>query len=532
MAVAVRVSVCRECGEEFNDPSRTAPRSYCDGCRDQRSSAKRRRLAVVESGRIAGDPFTVEHFCAWAGHVVLDTGEFWGVEPFFAAFLEDFFAGRVENWLLVPEANSKTTSMAGLALYHLEHVDYATALWAASARDQAEIGYLQAEGMVQRSDRLAALFKCHPGYRRIAHKSNGSRLQIFASDDRTGDGPIPTLCLLDELHRHRNMKLYRTWTGKMVKRGGQMAAFSTSGEPGSEFEEARLRLRDKADVVEVDGCFTRLASDRLVLHQWAVPEGADLEDMELVKLANPFSGITVDQLREKFESPTMTMPHWSRFVCNVPTRSAQSAITDAEWDVLAKPDAGIPEGERVWVGMDVAWKWDTTAIAPFWVSEDGRRVVGRVEILTPPRDGSMMRSQVIQDALERVHERNPIHTVVMDPHRAEQLAEWIEDELGCEVIERSQANQFRALDYSMWMEAIRLGVLEHDGDAEFRTHVLNAIARQVSDERFVFARPAENRGAVELQNRRVIDALDAAAMVHSTAMREEEVLDVPLLEVL
>jgi len=64
------------------------------------------------------DPFTLEHFRAWASELVLDTGESWRLEGFQERFLEDLFSGFPEAWLVVGESNGKTTLIAGVALYH------------------------------------------------------------------------------------------------------------------------------------------------------------------------------------------------------------------------------------------------------------------------------------------------------------------------------------------------------------------------------------------------------------------------------
>ena len=101
------------------------------------------------------------------------------------------------------------------------------------------------------------------------------------------------------------------------------------------------------------------------MHEWAVPEDGDAEDLVLVAEANPFSGVTVATLTRKRSSPTMTLAHWRRFVCNLPTRTVSSAITEAEWFAAAVDDE-IPEGEPIWLGADLAFKWDTTALVPLW----------------------------------------------------------------------------------------------------------------------------------------------------------------------
>ena len=378
--------------------------------------------------------------------------------------------------------------------------------------------FLQAEGFIERSGLKG--FTSLPGYRRIRYDATLSRIQIFAADDRTGDGAIPTLALIDELHRHRDLRLYRTWRGKLEKRGGQIGTISTRGEPGSEFELTLERIRQEASDLHIDGAFTRAASPRLVLHEWAVPEDGDVEDMALVKRANPLKAITVPMLVEKRATPTMTLGHWRRFVCNLPTRAENSAITEAEW-YGAKTDTEIPVGQPVWVGLDVAWKWDTTAMVPLWMPDHEHRFLGPATILTPPRDGNALDTALIEDGLRAIHKRNPIHTVVMDTSWAEQLGAWIATEFGAEVIEGGQTNPDAVRYYNAFMEALRNGWLKHSGDAGLTQHVLNAIARilPLGDARF--DRPQHNRVAGPQQERRVIDALTAASMVHATALMVE-----------
>lgn len=400
---------------------------------------------------------------------------------------------------------------------------------AAASRDQVGILYDQAEGFISRSGLRG--FKLHPGYRRIRFEGTLSRIQVFAADDRTGDGAIPTLALADELHRHRDLRLYRTWRGKLEKRGGQIGAISTRGEPGSEFELTLERIRHEATDLSINGSFTRAASKHLILHEWAVSEGADVEDMAVVKSANPLQAITVPMLSEKRATPTMTLGHWRRFVCNLPTRAEDAAITEAEWygaDVAKADDgwpSGIPEGESIWLGLDVAWKWDTTSAVPLWMPDLGHRLLGIATILTPPRDGNSLDPHLVEDALRAIHARNPIHTVVMDTSRAEQLGMWIGETFGAVVIDRQQTNPLAVQDFDYFMEALRNGWLKHSGDPGLTNHALNAIAKVLPLGDARFDRPLHNRVAGQEQERRVIDALTAASMVHATAVTQEPVME-------
>jgi phage terminase large subunit-like protein len=473
-----------------------------------------RRMTRARSAQ----PFTVPHFEQWALDLELDNGEPWKVEDYFGAFLEDYFAGIPENWLIVPEGNAKTTNLGGLACYLLEFRPYAAVPWAASSRDQAEIGYRQAEGFVLRTPRLSAILKCQEGYRRIKRQDSKGRMQVFAADDSTGDGIIPTDAFIDELHRHKNLRLYRTWRGKLGKRSGQLATISTAGEPYSEFELTRERIRQETPVIERTGSYVHCRSERIALHEWAVPEGGDVEDMAVVKSANPFTGITEPELETKFSSPTMTLAHWRRFVCNLPTRSENAAIEEAEWESAATDD-GIPAGTPIWLGLDVAWKYDTTAAVPLWFRDSEYRLFGVPKILTPPRDGTMLDPYSVQRAVSEIHERNPIGTVVMDTSRAEELGLWLEQEIGATVVDRSQTNQFAVEDFDRFTEALRNGWIKHPNDQEFNRHVLNAIARLLPQGDARFDRPSSTRQGGN-NDSRVIDALTAAAMVHSVAVTQ------------
>lgn len=483
------------------------------------------------------EPFTIGHFEEWASGLVLDTGDRWVLEPWQLAFVADVFLGIPECWLVVPEGNGKTTLVAGLALYHTEFAQEAWVPVAASSRDQARILYRQAKGFVARSPHLAERFVCFDGYRRIDLRPPESKgvkgyvaagqIEIFAADDRTGDGVIPTLCIVDELHRHRSLDLYETWRGKLDKRDAQIVTISTAGEPGSEFEETRERIRQMAPEIEREETFVRAVSPQVVLHEWAVPEDGDVDDLELVARANPSARITVERLARKRESATMTVGHWRRFTCNLPTRSENAAIVEAEWHAAATSEE-IPKGEPVWVGLDFGWKWDTTAVVPLWWKDDEHRLIGRPTIIVPPRDGTSLDPSFVLRALADIHDRNPVHTVVMDMSRGPEVSSWVETELGATVIDRTQTPQMAVEDYDHFMEALRNGWLKHPADPTLTRHVLNAVARVLPGGDAVFARVSSTRTGGG-QDQRVIDGLVAAAMANSAAAMLEKPADTVLM---
>lgn len=459
-------------------------------------------------------PFTLPHFRKWSRRLILDNGDPWVLEQFQESFIADFFAGRPENWAILPEGNAKTTLVAGIALYHIEHRQSAEAPIAASSREQAEILYRQAEGFVLRTPEIRNTFECLPGYREIRCATSGGRIKVFAGDQRTADGAIFTLAIVEEGHRHKDMGLYRTWRGKTSKRNGQILLISTAGEPFGEFETARDLMRQMAEDVQRTETFVRAVSAETLLHEWAVPEGGDTEDLELVKRANPLKAMTLAKLAEKRASPSYTKQHWDRLVCCRPTRADTAAIQEAEWE-RAESTERIPDGAPVWVGLDVGWRRDTTAIVPMWARGPKFRLLGPAKILVPPTDGTTLHPDVIKAAFLELRAQHPIQMVVMDEYHAVDVRSWIEGELGCPVIAHSQQDAQAAQDYEHFMTGLRNRELWHSGDPALTRHAMAASARTLTSQKTRFDRLTQARRGATHQRVQPNDALIAAAMVNS-----------------
>lgn len=488
------------------------------------------------------EPFTVAHFRVYCAGMVFDDDELREPEEWQLAYVEDVFAGLREVWLIVPEGNGKTTFLAQIVLYAADHSLSPWIPLGAASREQAEILYSQAAGFIERTDWLKPRFKAFDGYRKIKSLRNGGRgIQVYAADVKTGDGVIPyPFAIIDELHRHDDLRLYSLWKGKLRKRGAQILTISTAGEPETPFENTRDDIRRRATEKQRDGSYLRAYGPGLAMHEYMVQKDEDCADMEAVKAANPLSALTEQSLADEYASPTLDLGNWKRLKCNRATRSAKSAITDLEWEQAEADENEIPPGDRVDVGLDVGWKWDTTFLEPLWCSPDwtppvkadperkvkakppkGWRLLGAGKVLVPPRDGSMMHPDVIKTAFEELNETNPIMVVVMDMSRAEDIAAWLADELAVEVVDRGQSNQFAVADYDAFMEGLRNGTLKHTGCPDLRQHVLNAIARRLPGGDHRFDRPSSTRQNAKAQDRRVIDGLTAAGMVVEYSNREQ-----------
>lgn len=420
-------------------------------------------------------PFTVDHWRRYTRLMVLDNGQYWVTEDWQDLFAEDVFRGFDDAWLIVPEGNGKTTLLGGFALYHGDHTEDAAVPMAAASRNQCGLLFGQAGGFVRRSPGMRKRFRVYKGYRRVDCLRTGGMIEVFPADERTGDGILFTLAIIDELHRHKDLALYRTWSGKEGKRDGQLVVISTAGEPRTDFEDVRAAMVRSGHDVRKVGRFTRSAGDDSVIHEYALTIKDDPNNLELVKSANPFSGITVETLGKARAKPSFSLPHWLRMKCNVATRIDFAAVGEAEWDGRGVDGVDIPVGVPVDVGCDLGWKQDTTAIVPLWdrrnvevvrdaaaaaelwrvvgaaqaaqaadwavaaelsargelqglerTEGDARFLFGKASILEPPRDGNSLDPSLVEDAFRAIHARNPIGRVVLDPRAGgEQLAKWL-----------------------------------------------------------------------------------------------------------
>jgi phage terminase large subunit-like protein len=413
-------------------------------------------------------------FCA---ALVLDNGKPMVLEPFQERLLGDYFEGTRETAVLVSKKNAKTTTLAALALFHLLSVPEAECVIAASSRDQAQILFDQAVGFVKRSPGLQKRVTVKRGYREIRAK-DGGRIRVLAADADTADGVIPTLALVDELHRHKSAELYHVFRDGLGPRQGRMLTISTAGDddasPLGELRSAAYTL----PVRERDGAYRRCASadGAFVLHEWALEPGADVDDMELVKTANPASWHTLESLRERHDSPSTTSWLWKRFACGIWVRGgAEKWMEPATWDACAEERA-IPDGADVVLGFDGSFNMDATAIVAVQVGEPPHLDVVKVWERTAemPDDWTVPIADV-EHEIRQACKRWRVLELVADPYRWQRSLEILRDEhVAGEVVEYP-SRMIPAT--TRFAEAVANKALTHSGDPDLARHVDNAVLR-------------------------------------------------------
>lgn len=421
--------------------------------------------------------------------------------------LEDYFDGVRETLILLPKKNGKTGVAAALALDHLLVTPFAECFIAAASRDQAARVLDAIGGYVRRSPELSARVRLKQ--REAIHDGNNGFIRVLAADTDTSDGVTPTLAIVDELHRHRSGELAGLLRDGLGPRGGRMLNISTSGDSeDSPLGKLRAAAYELPGMVRDGGSHRYVRSgDNFAMHEWALDPEQDVHDLELVKGANPAPWLTVDELRRRHDSPSMMSWQWKRFACGIWAAGEFGAIDALEWSRCGELGLTIPEGARgPFIGVDLGYKWDTTAIVPLWIVGGGwhevtRQVrpgavvrewgrdetvetayIGTPSIIVPPRDGTSLSVDEIFEACAEMAARWPGSTFVLDPLAGgEFLAQRLDTDLPGEVSTYSQSNGPMCRASQRFAEMIASGSLHHSDNEEMTAHVLACGVRTVGE---------------------------------------------------
>ena len=450
--------------------TRNRPRSTGSKTNSPRSAAAKRPPELT----------TFERFCR---ELILPNRSPLVIEDFQRQLLADYFDGVRETLILIPKKNGKTTLLAAIAVYHLLTTPDAACYVGASSREQARILYDEAAGLIRRSEWVSEQVKVQAGYLRILNRTDSGFIKVLAADANTADGVIPTLALIDELHRHKTGDLYAVFRDGLGPRQGQMVTISTAGDDlDSPLGKTRASARALPGFTK-DAAYHYGRSDSLAFHEYALEAEEDRENLDLVKTANPASWQTVDELGKRHSSPTMRSWEWARFACGVWVYGEDTAITDTEWAACAEHEVEIPAGSAdVYLGVDIGLRRDTTALVPVWQEDDDSpMIVGYPTILTPPEGGSVTFKEILE-AIANYSARWPELTVVIDPNAGGELvADRLENDLGLDVTIYSQQPRPMALAAQRLTTAIANRAIRHPDHPELNRHVLSAVPKTVGE---------------------------------------------------
>lgn len=281
--------------------------------------------------------------------------------------------------LLLPRGNRKTSLAAALALLHTigpERVPGGEAIFAASDRTQAGIGFREARDIVLADKRLVAatsIYDAHNSAKKIILDRDGAFLEIVSSDGRAQHGRTPGFVLADEIHVWRGNELYEALTTGLEKTDNGLLVIATTAGRGQEntawrvIEDARKVAR--GEVTDASILPVLFEADR----------DADWTDEALWHEVNP--GLahgypSLDGMRrhaQRAERSPTERESFRQLKLNVwLDHSADPFVDMAVYDEGAKPlDLDALAGQPCWIGVDMSTTTDLTAVvAAFRDPED------------------------------------------------------------------------------------------------------------------------------------------------------------------
>jgi phage terminase large subunit-like protein len=233
----------------------------------------------------------LERFRRFAGGVGLR------LEPFQLEVMEAVLSDRREVVVSQPRGAGKTTLLGCYAPCELVLHPDATIIAAATARDQAQHLYRAAARFAKE---VPALRKRFTFTLREVRTPQDGRLIVVSADSERQMGHDPHLVIVDELGSHVRDDLYVSLRSALIKNStAKIAHHLDDGRPrgGADADDAPPRAGGGRGVSR-DGAVLRAETGDSLWLEWSVPEGADIDDMDTVKAANPRMAITTDMLAE------------------------------------------------------------------------------------------------------------------------------------------------------------------------------------------------------------------------------------------
>jgi phage terminase large subunit-like protein len=408
------------------------------------------------------------------------------LEPFQRLIVSELFSGRRRLLILLPRGNGKTTLKAAVALWHLLKHPEPEAYVAAATKDQARKLFDQAVKMINRTPEIRELIT--PQHSRlIVHRKEGDELirtgvlHVLSSDDSGSQhGHDPTFVFIDELHAHKKDDTYVALDSALVKHPeSQMAIISTAGY---EKDSTLGRMRDNALALPNKEHYGRLTIVRdelsnFTMLEWALTEHDDLSNPKVLKEANPASFVTIEALSEQVHSLGLDPLDVARLHANVWTRARESWLPLGAWDNCIEEGAYIPDYADVFLGVDIGYKDDYSAIGILHKREDGKTVI-KAQIYKPPGRGDQLQLSVIEEAIRDLSTKYRVLDVRYDPKFFERSAQMLSAE-GFTLSEWWPSDSRASLMTNKLYEAIISNRIVHDGtDRELANHVQSAAVTQ------------------------------------------------------
>lgn len=348
--------------------------------------------------------------------------------------------------VLLPRGNRKTSLGAGLGLLHTigpERVPGGLALFAASDREQARIGFEEAQAICQDDPRIASKLHFLDYRHRIEHPKSGCQLRAISCDANRSHGTTPTFALVDELHAWPKRDLWDVLRTGLVKVPGSLCVVITTAGRGQEnvaFDIVDYARKVARGEIDDPGTLPIL---------FETDAGADWRDEAVWRRANPgladgFPDIEgLRQLAREAENRPADREAFRQLHLNVwLDHSADPFVEMSIYDEGAAPlDLEALQDAPCWLGVDLSSNSDLTVVVACWRVGDGYAVLPhffcpaenlrvrqerdlvpyvrwREEGLIEPTPGNVVDFRAVEDCIRDLYGRFDVRGIGLDPHLA------------------------------------------------------------------------------------------------------------------
>lgn len=279
-------------------------------------------------------------------------------------------------YLEIPKKNAKTTTIAGLGVYHLTCDGPQGQIYCCAAdRTQATLVYKAAVGMIEQDEELSKILKITESRKEIENIETGTVLKVLSAEAYTKHGINPTVVIFDELHAQPKRDLWDTMTfgAGAARREPLWWVITTAGDDpdrnsiGWEIHEKAIKLRD-GEIID----------PTWYVKIYGAPEDADIYDEKVWYEVNPSLGhtFTIETVRQEAlaarnSEATERLFRWLRLNQWVSLkRIGWQPLT--LWDTTtAKWDLAELVGKKCYPGLDLASTTDITGAVYLFPPQDG-----------------------------------------------------------------------------------------------------------------------------------------------------------------
>jgi len=400
--------------------------------------------------------------------------------------------------LFVPRKNGKSDLAAriGLAMFAADKEYGAEVYSGATSEKQAFEVFRPARLMALRTpDFIETGVEVNKG--NINVLKNGSRFEPMIGDP--GDGSSPSLAIVDEYHEHKTDAMFNTMeTGMGAREQPIMLVITTAGD---NMAGPCYALQKEAERV-LDGSQN---NDELLAMIFTVDEGDNWQSDDALKKANPNYGVSVNaeflnsRLRDALNNARKQSTYKTKHL-NVWVGAKNAYYNIQRWKDCTDESLRLEdfEGERCFIGLDLATKIDISAVEIiFPIGEHkyvrfGKYYLPHDTVMQKENehyqgwmtdgwltvtDGNVTDFEEIKDDIIELSEKFSVAEVAYDPAYATMLVNaLVRDGIECIEVRPTVPNFTEPMKE---LDALsRSGGISHNGDPVMSWMMSNVIAKE------------------------------------------------------